>query len=338
MERYIGEGARFILSGSDLAFMMAGAQARPASCAGSIAPPPRRRWTSSPLARREGVRPDRAGGRSPARATRLDFVPNDCILQTVAFSVRSRVVGDGSAADLAGHLRLALVSCPVALYSARHERETIRFNMINPRPAAASRWSRRTRRPAKRCRARDTVKGYEYSKGQYVIITDEDLESVRVESSGLMKVEKFVDAASIDPIYYDASYYLAPDGKGSEDVYAVLREAISGPGKVALTRVVISQRERTIALRPMDGGLVAHTLNEQRDLNAAERAVRATSREREARSGDGQLATQLVERQSEQYDPADLEDRYETRLRAMLEAKIKGEGHAERSAAPSEAT
>src|SRR5947209_17720339 len=169
-----------------------------------------------------------------------------------------------------GHLRLALVSCPVALYTARHERETIRFNMINPVTGNRIKMVSQDAVTGEDISRRDTVKGYEYSKGQYVIITDEDLESVRVESSGLMKVDKFVDAASIDPIYYDTSYYLAPDGKGSEDVYAVLREAIERTGKVALTRVVISQRERTIALRPMDGGLVAHTLNEQRDLNPAQ--------------------------------------------------------------------
>src|SRR3954466_5145168 len=166
-----------------------------------------------------------------------------------------------------GHLRLALVSCPVALYTARHERETIRFNMINPATGNRIKMVSQDAQTGEEISRRDTVKGYEYTKGQYVIITDEDLESVKVESSGLMKVEKFVDAASIDPIYYDTSYYLAPDGKGSEDVYAVLLEAIERTGKVALTRVVIGGRERTIALRPMNGGLVAHTLNEQRDLN-----------------------------------------------------------------------
>src|ERR1700712_893664 len=144
-----------------------------------------------------------------------------------------------------GHLRLALVSCPVALFSARHERETIRFNMINPATGSRIKMVSQDAQTGEEVSRRDTVKGYEFSKGQYVIITDEDLESVRVESSGLMKVEKFVDATSIDPIYYDSSYYLAPDGKGSEDVYAVLREAIERTGKVALTRVVISQRERT---------------------------------------------------------------------------------------------
>src|SRR3954451_23961298 len=224
-----------------------------------------------------------------------------------------------------GHLRLALVSCPVALYSAPHERETIRLNMINPATGSRIKMVSQDAQTGEEISRRDTVKGYEYSKGQYVIITDEDLESVRVESSGLIKVEKFVDAGSIDPIYYDSSYYLGPDGKGSKDVYAVLREAIQRTGKVALTRIVISQRERTIALRPMDGGLVAHTLNEQRDLNAAEglfERVRNVKLDPEMVT----LATQLVERQSEQYDPADLEDRYETRLRAMLDAKIKGEG------------
>src|SRR3954451_19711834 len=224
-----------------------------------------------------------------------------------------------------GHLRLALVSCPVALYSAPHERETIRLNMINPATGSRIKMVSQDAQTGQEISRRETVKGYEYAKGQYIIITDEDLESVKVESSGLMKVEKFVAAASIDPIYYDTSYYLAPDGKGSEDVYAVLREAIERTGKVALTRVVISQRERTIALRPMDGGLVAHTLNEQRDLNAAQplfEGVRHVKLDPEMVA----LATQLVERQSERYDPADLEDRYESRLRAMLDAKVKGEG------------
>ena len=149
------------------------------------------------------------------------------------------------------------------------------------------------------------------------------MESVKVESSGTMTIEKFVTAESIDPIYYDASYYLAPDGKAGEDVYAVLMEAIKKTGRVALSRVVIGQRERTIALRPMTGGLVAHTLNEQRDLNEAEPLFQHISLKSDPEMV--QLAVQLIDRQTSEYDPADLEDRYETRLRAMLDAKIKGE-------------
>ena len=224
-----------------------------------------------------------------------------------------------------GHLRLALVSCPVALYSARHDRASIRFNMLNPETGNRIKMVTQDAVTGAPLSRGETVKGYEVSKNQYVVITEEDFESVKVESSAMMTVEKFVQAGSIDPIYYDGSYYLAPDGKGAEDVYAVLREAIQKTGKVALTRVVISQRERTVALRPMDGGLVAHTLNEERDLNPAQplfENVRHVSIDPEM----VKLAVQLVDRQTGQYDPADLEDRYETRLRAMIEAKVEGQG------------
>ncbi len=224
-----------------------------------------------------------------------------------------------------GNLRLALVSCPVALYNARHDRETIRFNMINPKTGNRIKMVSQDAETGEDVARRDTVKGYEVEKGRYLIVTPEDLDSVKVESSSTMTVEKFVDAGSIDPIYYDASYYLAPDGKGAEDVYAVLREAVQKAGKVALTRIVIAQRERTVALRPMDGGLVAHTLNEQRDLNSAQplfETIKTVSIDPEM----VQLAEMLIARQSAQYDPSDLEDRYESRMRAMIDAKMKGEG------------
>ncbi len=222
-----------------------------------------------------------------------------------------------------GHLRLALVSCPVALYSARHDRAAIRFNMINPVTGNRIRMISQDAETGDEVRRGDTVKGYEFEKNRYMLLDDADFDAVKVESSSLMTVEKFVDANSIDPIYYDASYYVAPDGKGSDDVYAVLREAISRTGKVALTRVVISQRERTIALRPMGGGMVAQTLNEERDLNSYAELFEHVERVK-IDEEMVQLAIQLVQRQSGRYDPADLEDRYETRLRAMIDAKLKG--------------
>ena len=223
-----------------------------------------------------------------------------------------------------GHLRLALVSCPVALYAARHDRGSVRFNMINPSTGNRIRMKTVDAETEEEISRSQTIKGYEYSKGRYVTITDEDLEAVRVESSKMMSIEKFVDAASIDPIYYDASYYLAPDGKGAEDVYAVVREAIARTGRVALTRVVIAQRERTVAVRTIEDGLVAHTLNEQRDLNESGTLFDAV-RDIAIDPSMIDLAIQLIDRQTADYDPADLEDRYETRLREMLDAKVKGE-------------
>jgi DNA end-binding protein Ku len=227
-----------------------------------------------------------------------------------------------------GHLRLALVSCPVALFSAKHDRGNIRFHLINPETGNRIRMITQDAETEKEVSRSDLVKGYEFKKDTYVLLSDEDFQSVKVESSSLMAIEKFVEADSIDPLYYDASYYLAPDGEAGRDVYAVLREAIEETGRVALSRVVIAQRERTIALRPSEGGLVAHTLYEQRDINDA-KAIFEGAADTKMDPAMVQLAKQLIERQSGRYDPSDLEDRYETRLRAMIDAKLKGEGIAE---------
>jgi DNA end-binding protein Ku len=224
-----------------------------------------------------------------------------------------------------GHLRLALVSCPVALYNARHDRAGIRFNLINPETGNRIRMITQDGETGHELERRSLVKGYEFRKGKYLLLSDDDLDSVKVDSSSVMTIEKFIDTASIDPVYYDSAYFLVPDGEAGKDVYAVLREAIAKTGKTGLSRVVIAQRERTIALRPMGDGLMAHTLYEDRDLNSSQELfddLAAIKTDPEM----VQLATQLVERQSGEYDAADLEDRYETRLRAMIDAKLKGEG------------
>src|SRR3984957_8594757 len=224
-----------------------------------------------------------------------------------------------------GHLRLALVSCPVALFSAKHDRGTIRFHLINPETGNRIRTITQDAETEEPLSRSNLVKGYEFKKDTYILLTDDDFDKVRVESSSLMTIEKFVAADSIDPIYYDASYYLAPDGDAGRDVYAILRQAIEETGQVALSRLVISQRERTIALRPSEGGLIAQTLFEQRDINDA-RPIFENSADAKTDPAMVQLAKQLIERQSGHYDPSDLEDRYETRLRAMIDAKLKGEG------------
>jgi len=222
-----------------------------------------------------------------------------------------------------GHLRLALVSCPVALYSAKHDRSAVRFNLINPDTGHRIRMLTVDAETDEAVDRRRLVKGYEFSKDQYLILSDDDLSSVRVDSSSIMSIEKFVTARSIDPIYYDSSYYLAPDGEAGRDVYQVLREAMIRSDRVALSRVVISQRERVVALRPYGIGLSAHTLSEQSDLNNTKGLFdQPTVVDDEMVS----LATQLIDRQTAAYDPSDIEDRYEKRLRDMIQAKLKGEG------------
>jgi DNA end-binding protein Ku len=135
----------------------------------------------------------------------------------------------------------------------------------------------------------------------------------------------FDPSGNPQPVDFDASYYLAPDGKAGKDVYAVLRDAIASTGKMALARVVIARRERAVGIIPMGPGLVAHTLHEERDLNDA-RDVFDDLPTGKSDPEMVKLATQLIERQTGKYDPADVEDRYEARLRDVIDAKLKGEG------------
>ena len=227
-----------------------------------------------------------------------------------------------------GHLRLALVSCPVALYNAHHDRETLRFNLINPQTGHRIRMVSVDSETGDEVSRRDLVKGYEFKKNTYLLLDDEDFESVRVPSSTTMVIEKFVPVSALEPIYYDSSYYLAPDGEAGEDVFAVVRDAITESGKAALSHVVIARRERVVAIAPLGRGLVAHTLREQRDLNDPGEVFRTVP---DTRSDPEmiKLARQLIDRQTGSYDPAEVEDRYEARLRELIAAKLKGEGLAE---------
>ncbi|MBV9756103.1 MAG: Ku protein [Alphaproteobacteria bacterium] len=224
-----------------------------------------------------------------------------------------------------GHLRLALVTCPIALYTARRESGNLHFNLINPETGNRIRMLTVDSETEKQVSRRELVKGYEFKKGNYLLLSDEDFESARIESSSTLNVNKFVPVDSIDPLYFESSYYLVPDGETGQDVYVVLREAIRRAKKMALSRVVIARRERAVALMPVGRGLVAHTLHEQRDIVDAKPLF---DRIPEVKPDEEmvKLAMQLVERQTAEFDPADMEDRYEARLRDLIEAKLRGQG------------
>ena len=224
-----------------------------------------------------------------------------------------------------GHLRLALVSCPVALYTAHRETGNLHFNFINPGTGNRVRMVTLDAQTDQELQRRDLARGYEFEKGHYVLLDNEDFEKARIESSSTLNVEKFVTADSIDPVYYDTSYYMAPDGDAAQDVYVVLRDAIRQSGSVALSRLVISRRERAVAVMPMGRGLILHTLYETRDIADPARLFEAVPAEEPA-ADMVKLATQLIDRQAAKFEPTDLDDRYEARLREVIDAKIKGSG------------
>ncbi len=224
-----------------------------------------------------------------------------------------------------GHLRLALVSCPVALYTAHRETANLHFHFINPATGNRVRMVTLDAQTDEELQRRNLARGYEFEKDQYVLLDNEDFEKARIESSSTLNVEKFVTADSIDPVYYDTSYYMAPDGDAAQDVYVVLRDAIRQSGSVALSRLVISRRERAVAIMPMDRGLILHTLYETRDIADPKRLFESVPAEK-PEADMVKLATQLIERQASKFEPTDLDDRYEARLREVIDAKIRGSG------------
>ena len=226
-----------------------------------------------------------------------------------------------------GTLRLALVSCPIALYTAHAASEELHFHLINPKTNNRVRMVTLDAGTNKELHRADLVKGYEFERDTYVVLDDADFESAKIDSSSLLDVDKFVDAEAIDPVYYDGSYYMVPDGEAGQDVYVVLREAIVKSGRIALSRLVIARRERAVAIMPLGRGLVLHTLHDERDIHDPKELFAGVPGAKPD-PAMVKLATQLIDRQVGRFDPADMEDRYKARLREVIEAKLRGEERA----------
>ena len=224
-----------------------------------------------------------------------------------------------------GHLRLALVSCPIALHTAQRDAGNLHFHWLNPETGNRVRMVSQDAETGAELSRRDLVRGYEFEKDRYLVLDDADFDAARIDSSSTITIDKFVEAASIDPIWFDGSYWLAPDGDAGLDVFVVLREAIRASGMMGLARVVVGRRERPIAVQAHERGMVAHVLREARDIASPD----ALFRDIPAGKPDAEmvkLARQLIDRQHADFAAADREDRYETRLRDVIDAKLKGEG------------
>ena len=223
-----------------------------------------------------------------------------------------------------GHLRLSLVTCPVALYTATQSSGDVHFNLLHK--DTHNRIKMVTTDPELGPVDRsDLVKGYEYEKGQYVIVTPEEIESVRLESTKTIDIERFVDADDIDRLYWNAPYFLKPDGKLAIEAFTVIREAMERTDKVALGRVVMHQRERLVALEPRDNGLLAYTLRSHDEVRKPEEFFGAIP-EHKADDQMIAIAEKIIEQQSGPFDPSEFKDRYEDALRALIEEKKKGKG------------
>lgn len=230
-----------------------------------------------------------------------------------------------------GHLRLSLVACPVSLYSATSTAGDIHFHLINPETGHRVR-SQMIDPDGGEVDRKTLVRGYEFEKDRYLLLTNEEIKSVRLESTGTIDIERFVDGAGIDRIWWNDPYYLAPDGKAALDAYGVIRDAMQKSGKVALGRVVIGTRERLLAIEPRGEGMVATTLRSHDEVRDAAPLFESIPH----RKSDPKMlaiAEQIIEQASGPFDPSEFNDRYEDALRALIQEKQAG-GKSEVTAAP----
>jgi len=222
-----------------------------------------------------------------------------------------------------GHLRLSLVTCPVALYTATERSADIHFNLINPKTNNRIRMQTVDAGSGKPVDRADLVKGFAVSKNKYVLLDKEELDAVRLESTRILDIEEFVDASEIDRIYWDEPYYLAPSGKTGIEAYSVIRAAMAKQKKVALGRVVMHQRERICALEPRDKGILLTTLRTHDEIRTTSQVFDRSLPKPDARML--QIAEKIIEQQDARFDPSRFKDRYEDALRELIAKKKKGQ-------------
>ncbi|HEY1638557.1 MAG TPA: Ku protein [Rhizomicrobium sp.] len=222
-----------------------------------------------------------------------------------------------------GNLRLSLVSCPVALFNATTRTSDISFHLLNPETNNRIRMipTDPESGPVERSQL---VKGYEISKNHYVIVSSEELDEVKLETTHTLEIERFVDAGTIDRLYWNDPYFLVPQGTDGMDAYAVIREAMAQENRIALGRLVMHTRERLMAVEPRGKGLLAYSLRMANEVvNPAVMFDDIPHVKVDSRMID--IAQRIIEQQEGPFEPQSFKDRYEEALRELIRRKERGE-------------
>jgi len=225
-------------------------------------------------------------------------------------------------ASWSGFLRLSLVSCPVSLVPATTEAKRIRFNQLNAATGNRVQQQLVDSKTGEIVDRDQIAKGYEYNRGSYVTVTDDELKALQIESSKIIDLDRFVDRDEVDPVYLDTPYYVYPDGPLAAETFRVIGEAMARKNKVGLGRVTISSRERQVLVEPRGAGLLMSTVRSADEVRAAEFDAPTKG---EIDADMVAIAESIIERRSGAFDPADFRDRYQDALRELVAEKTKGQ-------------
>jgi len=222
-----------------------------------------------------------------------------------------------------GSLKLSLVSCPVALYPASTSAEKTRFHMINRETGNRLKQQMVDSETGDIVEGDQKGRGYELSKGKYVEVEKEELEAVQIESNHTIDIDSFVPKDEIDKRYLDHPYYIVPDGKAALDAFAVIRDAMKDKDRVALARIVLTNREHVIAVEPLGKGLLGTTLRYAYELRDEEDYFDGIKSPKISKDMI-ELASHILDTKAAHFDPTKFKDEYENALKALVRRKASG--------------
>jgi DNA end-binding protein Ku len=221
-----------------------------------------------------------------------------------------------------GYLKISLVNIPVKVFPATDASATVSFNQLHAECQTRiqqKRWCPACQRDVPNT---DIVKGFEFAKGRYVVMDDEDIAKVRVESTRVINLERFTDDVEIDPIYLDRPYYLAPDGAVAREAFAVIREGMKG--KAGVGKVALYGREYLIKVQPRERGLVMYTLRHASEIRSMDAIEELADMPETVKAAEVALARQVIGTFEGAVDVGDYRDEYQQGLREIIDAKIAG--------------
>jgi DNA end-binding protein Ku len=234
-----------------------------------------------------------------------------------------------------GSLAFGLVNVPIGLYPATEDK-TIHFNQFQEGTSDRIRYKRVNERTGREVDLAHIVRGHEISKGEYVLVTDEELEAVEPGRSRTIDITDFVDLDEIDPIYFQKTYYLAPQGEGAERAYGLLRQAMAATGKAGIATFVMRGKQYLVAVRAEEDVLLLETMFFADEVRDPRDEIENLPAEHAARGRELTIAKQLIESMAAAWQPEDYRDTYRERVEDLIERKRRGEEVVSESAPPEE--
>jgi DNA end-binding protein Ku len=222
-----------------------------------------------------------------------------------------------------GALKVSLVNIPIRVFPATESAASLSFNQLHAECQTRIQQKRWCPKCEREVPLTEVVKGYEFAKGRYVVMEEEDFAKVSVPSTRVISLEQFTDETAIDPMYVDRAYFLAPDGQVAADAYAVMREGMRG--KVGIGKVALYGREYLVAIKPQQHGLVMYTLHHAAEIRTIDQIEDLETVPRTVKPTELKLAKQVVDMFDGELNLKDYKDEYKEELRKIIDARIAGE-------------